>query len=223
MKPLQHQITAAQELWDVIRKYKFAYLAAKPRFGKSLCVLLTIEKSKRIKNVLILCPKNAIPGWLKFINDVELNLDGHITKNYIVMNYEALGRFKDRTHTLQGKKLKKPVPELHLKVNPDDYDLVVADESHRLGKLGKPSKRYDIVKAVVGDKPTINLSGTAIVESPCAIYYQMSISTATPFPQKDFYRFHDEYGIKAMKKIGRSREVNDYSIPNQKLMPYINQ
>ena len=186
----------------------------------SLTVLLTIENSKRIKNVLILCPKNAIAGWDKFTTDTEL-LNGTLTKNYTTLNYEALGRFKDRTHSKQGKKLKKPISELHLKVNPDDFDLVVLDESHRLGKLGKPSQRYLIVKAVVGDKPTINLSGTAIVESPCAIYYQMSTSTHTPFPQKSFYEFHDEFGLKLMKNIGRGRDVNDYSKGKPTLMPYI--
>ena len=221
MQPLPHQISFSQKLWQILVKNKYAYLAGLPRSGKSMTSLLTLENSKRVKSVLILTKKNAIPGWTKFITDPELT-STYLTKEYTVINYEAIGSFVKRTHHAKtGKPLKKSIIEPKLKLNPDDYDATILDESHVLGKLGKPSNRYLLTKLLVQDKPFIALSGTATVESLMSIYYQMSTSTHTPFPQPNFYRFHDEWGIKATKPIGYKQEANDYSIPKPELQAYI--
>ena len=141
MQPLPHQIRIAAEAWDVLLRYKYVYIAGLPRAGKTLTAILIAEKSKRIESVLILTPKQAIPGWNAFLNDEEL-LKHVITKKYTVTNYEQAGRYVMRTETKTGKLLKKPIKELVLKLNPDDYQLVIIDESHRLGKLGSPTARY---------------------------------------------------------------------------------
>ena len=221
MQPMNHQLEFQAKLWQVLVKHKFAYLAGLPRSGKTLTSLLTLENSKRVKSVLILTKKNAISGWTKFITDPELT-STFLTKEYTVTNYEAIGSFVKRTHhATTGKLLKRPITESKLKLSPDDYDAVILDEAHTLGKLGKPSNRYLLTKLLVQDKPFIALSGTATVESPMSIYYQMSTSTNTPFPQPNFYRFHDEWGIPATKIIGYKQEANDYSIPKPELQSYI--
>ena len=157
---------------------------------------------------------------MKIINDVDLQAN-YLTKQYTVLNYEALGSIKDRTHSKSGVLLKKPIPYFALKINPEDYDALIIDEVHKLSKVGKPSPRYKILKEVTGDKPFIAMSGTTLVETPCAVYYQMSISTHTPFPQKNFYRFCDDWCVPTMKKISSDREVNDYTVPKAELMKYI--
>jgi len=167
--------------------------------------LLTIEKSKRVKNVLILTKKAAIGGIEKFTNDAELNLQ----KNYTVTNYESVGRIVDRTHSKQGKKLKKPIPEIVFKLNPNDYDVLIFDEIHTLGKIGKPTKKYQILKEFTGDKPWIGMTGTFGVETMNSAYYACTLSTKSPFNHANFYRFFEEFGVPSTLKLG-NREVAQY-------------
>jgi len=206
MQPRPHQVKAAAELWGVLVKYKYAYLNAPPRVGKTLTSILAMEKSKRVQSVLVICPKPAIKGWRVLLDDEELLADGHITKQYTVINYEALGSFKTRTTSKSGKPI-KPVSELHLKINPDDYEAVIIDESHRLGKLGKPSQRYKIVKAVVEGKPHLHLSGTSFVESPNQIYYQMAFEPYSPFKHKSFYDYFYGYTLEREYEIINGEKI----------------
>jgi superfamily II DNA or RNA helicase len=75
--------------------------------------ILTAEKSDKIDSVLVLTKKAAIGGWEKFIDGNEL-----LKHKYKVTNYE----------------------QAH-KLNPSHYDLVIIDESHNLGNIGKPSPK----------------------------------------------------------------------------------
>lgn len=199
--------------------YKYAYINGEPRSGKSLTALLAISYSKSIKRILFLTKKSAISGITKFTDDPELKpYWSHQT--HTITNYESLGRYVTRTTSLSGKPLKKPIRELHLNYNPDDFDLIIVDEAHRLGKVGKPSQTYLLVKQLTGDKPFLAMSGTPIVESPNYIYYQMSISTRTPFPQSSFYRFFDDYGIPTYLKL-HGRMVTQYKQAKHELLKYI--
>ena len=181
---------------------------------------MTIENSKRNQSILILTKKQAITGWEKFIDDAELT-KSYLTKKYSVMNYEAVGSFKKRdTHKITGKKLTRPIKELQLKINPDDYDAIILDEAHVIGKLAKPSQRYLVLKEVVQDKPFIALSGTPIVESPNSIYYQMSTSTKTPFPEESFYDFFRKWGVPTYLKL-HGRMVTQYHKAKPELLSYI--
>src|SRR5574344_373783 len=123
MQPLPHQLAKAQELFDILRTRKYAYLNGEVRSGKTLTALLALSKSKSIKRILIITKKAAIPGILKFTGDPELNKYwSHQTHD--TLNYEALGNIKPRTQSKSGKLLTKPVKELNLKVDPDSYDFI---------------------------------------------------------------------------------------------------
>jgi len=194
MKPFLHQIEKAEACWNILKVKGYVYLAGKPRSGKTLTSLLIAEKSTKIKSILILTKKNAIPGWNKFIDDVELGLQ----HEYYVTNYE----------------------QAH-KLNKDDYDLVIIDESHNLGTLAKPSQRIKTIRTLCWNLPHIHLSGTAIVESPNGIYHQMCISKYKPFRHKNFYDFHREFGKPYYIKAA-GREIQQYDKANlEKLMPII--
>ena len=220
MKPLKHQIEKANSCWATLLKYKYVYLQGLPRSGKTLTVLLTAEKSKRVKSVLILTTKNAIPGWIKFLKDPEL-LTTTLTKNYHVTNYEQIGRFVLRKESKTGKKLKKPVKELQLKLNPNDYELVILDESHRIGRIGPPKSRYLLLSRLCADMPHIHLSGTAMVESPNSIYYQMNISKYSPFSEfRTFYDYFRVFGQPSAIWLG-NKEVPQYKLSNARLLPYV--
>ena len=223
MQPLAHQLTKSAELFSVLAKHKYAMLFGLVRSGKSLTSLLAIEHSRTINSVLIITKKAAIKGFNLFVNDPELRANGHLTKSYHVVNYEALGKVAMREHDKKGKLLKKPVEEVQLKLNPDDYDFIICDEVHQLAKIGKPSNRYKLVRAMVGDKPFLVMSGTPTIETGAAIYYEMSISTRSPFPQKSFYDFFREHGIPQLKRISATREVNDYTLVKPSLQEYVDQ
>jgi hypothetical protein len=193
--PMPHQLVFSDKCWDVLRNKGYVYLAGKPRSGKTYTAILTAEKSSKINSVLVLTKKNARGGWHKFI-------DGNtsLKHKYYVTNYE------------QAKKLNK-----------NAFDLVILDESHNLGTLGKPSKRILDIRKLCWDMPHIHLSGTAIVESPNSIFHQMYISKYTPFKFKNFYDFFRFYGKPYYIKIG-AREIAQYDKADMdRLMPEINE
>lgn len=204
MKPYQHQIEKAEQCWEILKECGYVYLAGKPRSGKTLTSLLIAEKSSKVKSVIILTPKKAIPGWELFLSDKELGL----TKNYTVTNYEQVGKIQG------GRYL--------LKLNPEDYQLAIIDESHNLGVLGRPTNRYRLIKKLCLNLPHIHLSGTAIVESPNGIYHQMSISKFNPFKFSNFYDFFRFYGKPYYIKA-QGREIAQYNKADMdRLMPDIN-
>lgn len=183
IKPYPHQTEKAEACWAILKDKGYVYLAGKPRSGKTLTALLIAEKSQLISNVLILTKKAAISGWQKFLDSVPLE------HTYYVTNYEQVGKWDS---------VKK---RANLKLNPKDYQLVIIDESHNLGTVGKPSGRYKTIKSLCYQLPHIHLSGTAIVETPNSIYHQMSISKWTPFKHKNFYAFFRQFGIPYTIKI----------------------
>ena len=118
------------------------------------------------RNALVLTKKAAIKGWQSEIDAVKPE------KIITVTNYE------------QAPKLLA------------EFDLVILDESHNLGKVGKPNQRFKAVKAITWGCPIILLSGTPTVESALQIYHQTAVSKHSPFKQhKNFYSFFREYGI----------------------------
>ena len=206
--PLPNQVKFSQLCWEVLKEKGYVYLAGKPRSGKTYTAILTAEMSDKINNVLVLTAKAAISGWTKFIDGNEL-----LQHNYHVTNYAQVGRIK----TI-GKKT-----FLDLKLNAEDYDLVIIDESHNLGVIGKPTARIKLIKQLCYTMPHIHLSGTAIVESPNSIYSQMSISEYSPFNHKSFYEFFNEFGLPYYIKV-MGRDMMQYDrCKIDTLMPLINQ
>lgn len=191
-EPLPHQIEKAKECLEVINKLGIVYLQGSPRAGKTLTSILVAEQLEDVKNVLVLTKKNAIAGFKKFISE-------DLRCTYNITNYE------------QAKKL-----------NRDDYDFIILDESHSLGAFPKPSLRTKAIKELAYDKKVILLSGTAIVESPSGIFHQCFITKYSPFQFKNFYAFHKEWGIPASQFIA-GRELKMYNRTRSELLNYINE
>lgn len=198
MKPLPHQIETAKKALDILKLKGYVYINGQPRSGKTYTSILVAEQTKA-ERIMVLTKKAAIEGWLKF---TEL-----ASKTYTVINYEQLGK-------IEGRAVK-------YKYNPADYQLVIIDESHNIGAFPKPSSRQKIIKGFTRALPHIHLSGTPVIESACAIYHQMAISTFNPFGRfGNFYHFHSEFGIKDSIWI-RGQQVPQYNKFKPKLLDVI--
>lgn len=137
---------------------------------------------------LVLTKKNAIAGWKS-----ELEATGH--HHFTVTNYE------------QAKK-----------IDPKNHDLIIIDEAHNLGKVGKPTQRYKTIKRIAWHRPTIFLTGTPLPETPLRIYYQLSVCGYSPFSTfKNFYDFFRYYGIPSPIRIN-GRMVEQYNKSKPELL-----
>jgi len=108
------------------------------------------------------------------------------------------------------------------KLDPKDFDLVVIDEAHNIGRAGKPSLRFKQLRKLAWDKPTILLSGTPWVETPSAAFYQFGVTKYTPLRFKSFYDFFREYGIPAPMMI-QGRTIEQYKKVRETLQPELSQ
>ena len=115
-EPLPHQLEKAKECLKIIEEKGMTLLAGEPRSGKSFTAILVAEQLEDVRRVLVLTKKNAISGFKKFISD-------DLKCTYTITNYE------------QAKKLNK-----------DDYDFIILDESHSLGAFPKPSLRTKAIR-----------------------------------------------------------------------------
>lgn len=194
MEPLPHQLYYANKVFPYLQELGYAYLSGKPRSGKTYTSILAMEKSTRISRVLVITKKNAIPGWMRFIEGNWL-----LKHRYLVINYEQVGSIK----VVNNKEV------YQLKFNSELYHAAIIDESHNLGAFPKPSNRYKLIRRMCWNIPHLHLSGTAIIESMAGIYHQMAISKYTPFKHKNFYDFHKEWGLPYHIKVA-GREITQY-------------
>lgn len=108
------------------------------------------------------------------------------------------------------------------KYNADDYDFVIVDEAHNIGTVGKPSLRFKELKAFCWEKQVLLLSGTPMVESPNASYYQFGICKHTPLPFKTFYVFFKTWGVPSpMFYYGRT--IESYKKAKPELLALVGQ
>lgn len=133
-----------------------------------------------VENVLFVSKLKAIPG---IQSDFE-KYGGQFFMTFI--NYESL-------HKLKG-----------------NFDLIILDEAHCLGQFPIPAKRTELLKEICAYKPILYLSGTPTPETYSQWFHQFWVSSFSPFPHRNFYKWHHEYGIPKTKYV-YNRELNDYS------------
>ena len=177
-----HQLAASEDIADRIERDSFAALAGAPRSGKTATAIRVCELL-HFDSVLVFTPKAAIPGWHSEIERTCTTV--HMT----ITNYE----------------------QAH-KLNKDNFDFVILDESHRLGNRGKPIKRFENIRRVAWHKPLLIMSGTMTIETPLSIYYQTAISKYGPFTLEflSFYKFFKHYGIPNTMTV-QGRTIEQYN------------
>lgn len=188
---MPHQIEKSDAAATVLRQKGICLLAGLPRTGKTATAIRVAENSK-LKRILVVTKKSAIPGWHS-----ELKRIGNTIKEYTITNYE------------QVKKLSQ------------NFDMAIIDESHTIGRPGKPTQRLKDLRAKVYNLPILLLTGTPASESHLAYYYQFCLSPLSPFKNdKNFYAFFRNWGLPNTIYVnGRSVETYKYAKPN--LIDYV--
>lgn len=129
---------------------------------------------------LVITEKSAISGVLSEAKEIGVEVD--------CINYQSIH-----------------------KMNPDDYQLIVCDEAHRF--IAKPTPKpsvtwKEVVKFTKG-KFLILASATPTAEGYGGMYYQLGLSSWSPFKFPRFTKFFEEYGIPSKIYTG-TREVPSY-------------
>lgn len=112
--------------------------------------------------------------------------------NWTITNYEQVQKLKGNT-----------------------YDLIIIDEAHNLGQVGKASLRVKAIRQLAYKHPVILLSGTPHAETKASLYHQMCITKYSPFDEyKSFYKFFAKYGLLRQQFIaGRAINVYKETLP----------
>lgn len=99
----------------------------------------------------------------------------------------------------------------------ESFDFIIIDESHSLNQFPKPSQRTKALKEIAKNKPIIFLSGTVSPESYSGLFFQLWVSSFSPWQNyKGFYHWcKSGYVTVKQKFIGAGRKVNDYSNANK--------
>ena len=140
------------------------------------------------KKVLFVTKKKAIDDIIAQGVELGLKLEIYVT------NYEQLHNVNDK------------------------FDLIIIDEAHSIGAFPTPSLRAKELKRICNGKPIIYLSGTPTPESFSQIYYQMWVSSFSPFEvYRNFYSWAKDY-VDIRKKFLYGKQINDYSFAKKELI-----
>jgi len=169
---------------EVIRQHGFVYLAMEVRTGKTLTAL-SIGIELKAQKVLFITKKKAISS---------------IDRDYDMLRPTFF------LHTINYESLHKVSYDL-------DWDLIIVDEAHSMGKLAKPSKRArDVKMRIIKSKANVILmSGTPTPESYSQMYHQVYGIPKNPFKDyTNFYKFAHKYIDIKIKPIN-GMQIRDYS------------
>lgn len=182
-----YQERIAGEACALLTTHGIAYLAMQVRTGKTITALYTAELLRKhslmpMHLVVFLTKKKAIES---IQNDYARLMPGY---QLVVANYEQI---------------KVGVKWL------EDADLFILDEAHGLGQFPKPAERTKLLKAIIGRKPVIYLSGTPSPETYTQLFHQFWVSARSPFPEKTFYEWSKAYVHVRQIRFSHGL-VNDY-------------
>jgi hypothetical protein len=183
----------------ILRSLHLVYLAAQMRTGKSI-MGLTIAYESGWKDVLVITKKKAIPS----INS-DIKACGY-PMNVTVTTHESAKNFYNT------------------------YDGYIVDEANEAaGAYPIPRGKTKAIKAVIGSKPLILMSGTPSAEGWSQLFHQFWLSAFSPFKKyanfykwaKDFvkqYEYDDKDAegnpvkkFRVKQKYLGGMQVNDYS------------
>jgi len=187
-----YQSSLAAQGCEILKRLGLVYYAMQVRTGKSH-TSMECARLFGAKKVLFVTKKKAISS--------------------IQSDYET-GQYPFEIEVINSESIHKVVM-----VNPD---LVILDEAHQFGALGKPTNRTKEMQKRYGNLPIIYLSGTPTPENGSQIFNQLWISARSPFRQyTSFFKWAQEFVNVYQRNMGYAT-VNMYDRARQeKIDPFI--
>ena len=184
-----YQMRIANDANEVLNRKGFVYLAMQVRTGKTLTALKTCE----------------LFGAKKVLFITKIKAFRSIEDDYFFFGF--MSKFEI---TIINKE------SIH-KIETNDFDIVVCDESHGLfGTYPKPNEFTKTYRKRFFEIPVILLSGTMSPESYSQLFHQFWICKFAPFKQyKNFYKWANDYVDVTEKYLGYAK-VKDYSNARKK-------
>ena len=184
-----YQVRIANDALDILKEKKIVVLNMEVRCGKTLTALETCKKYGASKVLFI--------TKIKAFSSIQLDYnDFGYTFDLTIINKESIH-----------------------KIESNDFDVIVCDESHGLfGTFPKPNNFTKIYKKNFSKIPMILMSGTLTPESFSQIYHQFYVSDYSPFKlYTNFYKWAKDFVNVKQRQLGYAI-VNDYSDANKKLI-----
>ena len=184
-----YQVKISDDALDILKEKKIVVLNMEVRCGKTLTALETCKKYGASKVLFI--------TKIKAFSSIQLDYnDFGYTFDLTIINKESIH-----------------------KIESNDFDVIVCDESHGLfGTFPKPNNFTKIYKKNFSKIPMILMSGTLTPESFSQIYHQFYVSDYSPFKlYTNFYKWAKDFVNVKQRQLGYAI-VNDYSDANKKLI-----
>jgi hypothetical protein len=187
-----YQIENANKLTEIISKYKLAYFQAEVRTGKTL-TSLEVAKLLSKNNVLFITK-------LKAISSIQSDFEAmKFTYKLTCINKESLHKIEE-----------------------NNFDFIIIDESHQYASFPKPSKYTLDIKKRFSKIPMLLLSGTPTPESEMQIYHQLYLSNYNPFNQfRNFYQFFNGNNCVKVDFVINGFNKADYSNSVENIYKFI--
>lgn len=182
-----YQETLAIDACSILQRKKLVYLSLEVRTGKTLISLQTC-KLYGAKSVLFITK-------IKAFSSIQSDYDN------FKFPFELTIINKESIH----------------KIETNNFDVVVCDESHGLfSTYPKPNTFTKIYKKRFSKIPAILLSGTSSPESYSQLFHQFWINDYAPFAHyTNFYKWANDFVDIKIKNVGYAK-VNDYSNARKK-------
>ena len=184
-----YQVSISDDALDILKEKKIVVLNMEVRCGKTLTALETCKNYGASKVLFI--------TKIKAFSSIQLDYnDFGYTFDLTIINKESIH-----------------------KIESNDFDVIVCDESHGLfGTFPKPNNFTKIYKKKFSEIPMILMSGTLTPESFSQIYHQFYVSDYSPFKlYTNFYKWAKDFVNVKQRQLGYAI-VNDYSDANKKLI-----
>jgi len=152
--PFAHQLELLGKLFS--RRPIRVLIGDEIGLGKTISAIMLIEyllETERVKKILVLVPRILIQQWLTELNRFNLSNVIQLEKD-VIAKYADLG-FPQGIYIASIDLIKR---ENHKKkILNTSWDLVVIDEAHRIGKIGKrETQRFQLVSQLIAN-PSVNL------------------------------------------------------------------
>src|SRR5579884_1725126 len=198
-KPWRHQIEAYQFATErLTRGPGAAMLALEMGTGKTLVSLMVLAGLKAMRT-LICCPLRVVPVW-------QAQIERHLDLPLVVVALDDSAGSVAEKQKLAEEKLKlaettgRPIIFDSVWRDPfgawaekQAWDLVIADESHKLKKPGGKASLY-FKRLRPRARHRLALTGTPMQHSPLDIYAQFRFLDTTPFGPS-FNAFRQKYAV----------------------------